>query len=425
MSALSSLETAVVEETHAIRARSIAYLVSRYPMLSMIFIIREVVQLRELGFRIEVASINPPDRAADELTRVEAAEASRTYQLKTHGIAGAARAHWMTLCTNPAGYWRGLKLVARLGGADLRRLALNFIYFSEGLMVGLWMRRNGQRHLHVHLGQQAATVGLYTRHVFQCGYSITVHGPDEFYDAQGQYLAEKIAAADFISCISFFCRSQLMKFAPYEHWKKFVVCRLGVDPNIFEPRARRAVDVFEILCVGRLTPAKGQHMLIDAVQQLAERGRPVRLRIVGEGPDGAALRAHASSIDDSGSIIFEGAVNQDHIRQLYASADVFCIPSVAEGIPVVLMEAMAMEIPCVTTHITGIPELIRDGVDGFLVAPSDLDGLTAALTRLMDDPALCERIGRNARARVIEHYNLRRNVETLATVFAERIPSES
>jgi colanic acid/amylovoran biosynthesis glycosyltransferase len=241
--------------------RSIAYLVSQYPKLSEAFILREVIQLRELGFQIDVASINSPDRNADELTEEESAEAGRTYRLKKHGLKGAAKAHFQTLLTNFIGYLRGLRLVLRLGGLDLERLAFSFAYFTEALMVGVWMSRMKHRHLHVHLGSQAATVGMYVRRTFGFGLSLTVHGPDEFYDARGQYLEQKIAAADFICCISFFARSQLMKCSPYAHWSKLVVSRLGVDPNLFLPTPIRAApEAFEILCVGRLTPAKGQHL---------------------------------------------------------------------------------------------------------------------------------------------------------------------
>ena len=400
---------------------SLAYLFSQYPMLSMTFVIREVRQLRKMGFHIDTASINPPDRTQEGLTAEEAEEAARTYHLKTHGPAGI-KAHCQTFFSNFSGYCRGLRLVMRLGGLDLKRLAFNFMYFTEALMVGVWMKRTKKRHLHVHLGQQAATVGMYVRQTFNVGFSITVHGPDEFYDARGQYLEQKIAAADFICCISFFCRSQLMKLSPHIHWKKLVVSRLGVDPAVFSPRPGRAEpDVFEILCVGRLTPAKGQHILIDAMDRLSQQGRRVKLRIVGQGQDEPSLRKRAARLENPECIVFEGAVNQDRIRTLYQAADVFCIPSFAEGIPVVLMEAMAMEIPCVTTHITGVPELIRNGLDGLLVAPSDLEGLTEALARLMDDAALRERIAKSGRARVMEHYDLSRSVEKLASIFSERI----
>ena len=276
--------------------RSLAYLLSQYPMLSMIFVLREVLQLREMGFHLDVASINMPDRAPEGLTAEELAESSQAYHLKKHALKDGLLSHLRTLFTNTPGYVRGLLLMALLGGFDPRKLLLNFMYFSEALMVGVWMRRVGQKHLHVHLGSQAATVGLYVKHVFKVGLSITVHGPDEFYDAPGMYLAEKIEAADFICCISFFARSQLMKLSPYIHWKKLVVSRLGVDPAVFSPRpARPAPAVCEILCVGRLTSAKGQHILLDAVGKLAQQGRQVRLRFVGQGPDEKSLKALAAS----------------------------------------------------------------------------------------------------------------------------------
>jgi glycosyltransferase involved in cell wall biosynthesis len=388
----------------------------------MAWLLREVLLLRKMGLRIDVAAVNAPDRPMDKMTVDEATEAKNAYHLKSHGLLGAAKAHLLALLKHPVGYMKGLRLVASLGGLDIKSLAFNFMYFTEGLMVGVWMERIGLCHLHVHLASQGATVGLYVQRVFGFGLSITAHGPDEFYDASGQYLAQKVAAADFICCISYFARSQLMRLSPYVHWHKLVVARLGVDAMVFAPRPSRiAPEPFEILCVGRLTPSKGQHLLISAMERLTEQGRSVRLRFVGDGPDATSLREQAAKLENPEAVVFEGAVNQDRIRELYRMADAFCIPSFAEGIPVVLMEAMAMEIPCVSTHITGIPELIRNGVDGLLVAPSDLDGLIAALSSLMDDAELRERLGKSGRQRVVEHYDLNRSVQTLAGIFAVRV----
>ncbi len=391
-------------------------------MLSMIFIIREVVQLRARGFNIDVASINAADRSTEGLTAVEANEAALTHYIKPQGARGALMAHWQTLRRDWRGYLRGLRLVFELGRTDLRDVFYNLMYFTEALMVGVWMQRRGQQHLHAHLGAQAATVAMYVKAVFGFGFSITVHGPDEFYDAPGQYLGRKVEMADFIVCISHFARSQLMKLSAYEHWHKLEVSRLGVDPSVFLPRPFEAnPEVFEIICVGRLCPAKGQHILVEAVEQLLLEGRSVRLRIVGDGPDRASLERHVHRLGRQREIIFEGAVNQDRIRNLYARAHIFSMPSFAEGIPVVLMEAMSMEIPCVTTRITGIPELIRDGIDGLLVAPSSVDELAAALGRLMDDAELRETLGHNGRLRVVEHYDLEKNVGRLGDIFQRRL----
>lgn len=402
--------------------RSIAYLISTYPALSMIFVLREIVELRKLGFHIETASINRPDRPLKKMTEQEAEEAGNTYCVKRAGAIAALAAHLRTLFQCPAGYLRGVLLVHRLSGLDLKRFFFHAMYFTEAAMLGHWMHRKGLHHLHTHLAQQAATVGLYTKTIFRTGFSITVHGPDEFYDARPQLLGRKAAAADFLCCITSFARSQMMQQSAFRNWSKMIVVPLGVDPELFTPPpARPTPEVFEILCVGRLVAAKAQHMLIDAVERLAAEGRKVRLRLVGAGPDEASLKVHTARLDHPNTVLFEGPVNQDRIRALYAQADIFSLPSFAEGLPVVLMEAMAMEIPCVTTYIAGIPEMIRDGVDGLLVPASDLEALVAALARLMDDEKLRRKIAKNGRKRIVERYNLTKNVERLARVFSELI----
>ena len=157
-------------------------------------------------------------------------------------------------------------------------------------------------------------------------------------------------------CISFFARSQLLQVSGSRDWHKFHVARLGVDTSLFRPSPfRPAPETFEILCVGRLVPTKGQRILIDALGHLVRAGRPVRLTLVGGGPERGSLEQHAARQGLAEHVTFTGAVNQDAIQTLYAAADIFALASFAEGIPVVLMEAMALEIPCVATAITAFP----------------------------------------------------------------------
>jgi glycosyltransferase involved in cell wall biosynthesis len=213
-----------------------------------------------------------------------------------------------------------------------------------------------------------------------------------------------------------------MHLSPPSQWHKFEICPLGVDPERYLP-VRRSLSArpFTILCVGRLTPAKGQQILIEACRHLHQCGRQLRLVLVGSGPDEARLKAAVAANGLEQVVRFTGALNQAEVRAWYARADAFALASFAEGIPVVLMEAMASAIPCVSTRITGIPELIRDGEDGLLVTPSDTDELAAALARLMDDAPLRHYLGRSGRARVQQKYSLTRNVERLGGVFAARL----
>jgi colanic acid/amylovoran biosynthesis glycosyltransferase len=404
---------------------NLGYLISRYPSITHTFILREVVELRRLGFHIDVASINVPDRKTSDLTAEEQVEAASTFYVKAAGATGALRAHTKLLLRNPAAYFRGLLFAARLGGTDARRVGMNCLYFIEAIMVGQWMKSLGLKHLHVHFANPAATVGLIVTKTFPFTFSITVHGPDEFYDVPGCLLTEKFVAAKLVCAIGMFARSQIMKICDSSLWGKIEVTPLGVDSGVFQPCASsHDGKVFEVICVGRLVPAKGQHVLLAAIAQLRSTGRNVVLRLVGDGPDRNALEASARRLRIKDSVIFEGAVNQDRIRGLYATADIFALASFAEGIPVVLMEAMAMEIPCVSTSITGIPELIRDSIDGLLVAPSDVDALASAIARLMDDSELRNRLGTAGRRRVLDKYNLGRNIVRLGEVFDAYLSKE-
>lgn len=400
----------------------IAYLVSTYPAVSHTFILREVRGLRRENFDIRVASINSPDCSADGMTPEEREETAAAFYIKKAGLRGAARAHLDVLLKSPASYFAGLWFALGLAGADLRRLIYAFFYFSEALIVGRWMASQGRRHLHVHFANAAATVGLIASRTFPIEFSFTVHGPDEFYDAPGLRLAEKIAGASFACCIGQFARSQLMKLSPPSQWNKFAIAPLGVDPQLFAPRPfRPSPALLEILCVGRLVPSKGQHVLIAAIDRLVKTNPNVRIRLVGNGPDRESL-ANAIAANNLGRhVVLEGSISQDRILDYYRQADIFVLASFAEGIPVVLMEAMAMEIPCVSTFVAGIPELIRSGIDGILVPPSDECALAEALKRLIDDPALRRRLGVAARRRIMQKYDLDQNIARLAEIFTDRI----
>jgi glycosyltransferase involved in cell wall biosynthesis len=309
-----------------------------------------------------------------------------------------------------------------LGGSDIKRLLYHIFYLAEALLLGQWMRSQGATHLHVHFATPAASVGMLVKTVFGYSFSFTVHGPDEFYDAAGYKLPEKILAADFIFCISHYARSQVMKLSPVQAWPKFDVCRLGVDPQRFVPEPKALTGgVCQLLCVGRLAPAKGQAILLAAVAELQRQGVEVKLTLVGMGPDADSLRQYAADLQISQFVTFTGAVDQDHILDYYRAADIFVLPSFAEGLPVVLMEAMAMEIPCITTAITGVPELINSGVNGLLVPASDTEGLTAAIKQLVADPAFRQQLGKAGRQKVLADYELHKNTRHLFEALQRRM----
>jgi len=391
--------------------------VSQYPAANHTFILREILQLRRMGLDIRVASIGTPDRPFERLTADEQKEQSATFYVKSAGVARVLAATLRMFFSRPLAYVSTLIYALRLASFDMRAALFNFLYFAEALIVADWMRRERLSHVHMHF---TSTVGLLARRLLPMRTSVTMHGPDEFTEPSRFYLRQKIEAFDLLCTISEYGQSQLMRFSENTQWSKFRVCRLGVDPAVYVPRPpRENPSPAEILFVGRLAPVKGPHILIAALDLLVREGRPVQLRFAGDGPHRAELERDVGQRGLQRHVIFEGWQNADAVLALYQQADIFALPSFAEGIPVVLMEAMAMEISCVTTWITGIPELIRNEVDGLLVAPSNEKQLAAALARLLDDPELRVRLGKSARQRVLENFDLNRNTALLAAAFRE------
>jgi glycosyltransferase involved in cell wall biosynthesis len=405
--------------TYDINLTRFAYLVSQYPAFNHTFILREIRSLRQQGFSIAVISIRACDRPPERLTVEEREELDLTWYVKPLGWAGLLAQAALVALTRPGGFVAGLAHAWRLAGPNPVTLARYSFYFLEAAAAARRLHQQGIPHFHVHF---SSTVGLLMTSIYPLTMSMTIHGPDEFNDPVGFHMAEKVSASKLVAAISSFCRSQLMRFSRPQDWDKFAVSRLGVDPAIFAPRPHRPnPERFEFLCVGRLAPAKAQLILIRACGLLAQRGRVFRLRIIGEGPDRPVLEAEIRRQNLGGAVVLTGALNQDEVRALYQECDVFTLGSFAEGVPVVLMEAMAMEIPCISTYIAGIPELITDGVDGLLVPASDGEALAAAIERLMDDVPLRHRLGSAGRRRVQETYDLGRNVQQLGELFRRRL----
>ncbi len=401
----------------------LAYLLSRYPAISHTFFLHEVLGLRARGMEIVTASINRPDRAVKDLPAVEAAEAKTTFYVKDGRTWAAVWCVLTTVVMFPGVALRGLGAVLRLPGLTLRRRGFWLFYLLEALLVGRWMKREGVGHLHVHFGGPVASVGMLVGVAWGLPYSLTIHGPEELLNVDAYQLREKVRGAKFVFCISDFCRSQLCQLVPAAEWGKFEVMRLGVDPLILTPshRSGEGERTLELVCTGRLVPEKGHRILLEALVLLRERGVTLRTMLVGGGPEMQALRDFVAAHRLEEQVTFTGALSHaatlTHVRR----ADIFALASFAEGIPVALMEAMSLAVPCVSTSIAGIPELIRTGLDGLLVPPANTCALADALETLARDGRMRKALGSSARQRVIARYNLPLNQELLAHGFAEKM----
>lgn len=395
-----------------------AYLVSCYPAVSHTFILREIQGLRALGHTIFTASINAPDRAPEAMEAYEKQEAQNTFFVKAQGALGALMALLYWCIRSPGRLWRTLGLGLGLGknGSWLYGLA----YVAEAALVARWMRQHGLQFLHVHFGSVGATVGVLVKRLTNCHLSYTIHGPDEFDDVFGQHLPLKMQEADGVICISQFAKGQLMRISHPDNWPKLQVCRLGVDPAQFTYSVRPLRETpAKLLCVGRLSSAKAQILIVQACAQLRDEGLDFALTMVGDGPDRTRIEQAVARLKLEQHIHLTGSLNQEAVRAHFARADIFVLASLAEGIPVVLMEAMSSGVPCVSTPVNGIPELIQHECTGLLATPGDISSLASQLRGLIQEPELRRSLAEAAREKVLADFDLGRNVARLSSLFSQ------
>ncbi len=401
--------------------KRIAYLCSEYPAISHTFIFREIESLRQQGFQVLPVSIR---RTANlhQMTAAEQDEAAHTYTLKEVPFRTGLKALWRTIVRHPRGLMHMLKLSATFCLTGPKNPYKAFGYLAEAILLGDWLERQQITHLHEHFANPTALVALLIKQGYGIGYSLSVHGPDIFYQVDSSLLQKKTSAAEFVRCISHFSRSQLWRISPLQDWDKFHIVGCGVDPESYHPRDRKSTTGNQLLCVGRLCPAKGQHILLEACRQLKEQQIDFQLTFVGDGEDRLSLEQLTCDYGLQEQVTFTGVLGQTEVRDHYNQADIFVLPSFAEGVPVVLMEAMAKEIPVVTTRITGIPELVEDGHNGLLATPGDCADLTRQLTRLLRDKKLAEELGKRGRVTVSDRYNQRTNNLILGQIMTRMEP---
>ena len=396
----------------------IAYLISQYPAINHTYILGEIQGLRKQGLTVDTISISAPDRPPSELSEVEKAEQAGTFYIKQRGVVATAAAHLSLLLRAPLRYLGGLTFALRMSGFTPAELPRWLLFFVQAALVGRQMEKLGLNRLHVHY---ASSVGLLVGRLFPIQVSHTIHGSAEFENPRTFRLFEKVHYAPMICTISRYGRSQVWRFSDPEHWGKVKVCPLGVDVRRFHQGEERHRNdgVFELITVGQLAPAKGQHIMVEAISLLRQRGMPVRLRLVGDGVLRRSLEEQAKRLGVEANVVFAGFCNNARLAGLYRDADVFVMSSFAEGLPVAMMEAMAMGLPCIASRITGIPELVADGETGILVTPSDAAELAAAVERLHNDRALRQQMGEAGRRKVELEYNIETNTARLAQILQD------
>lgn len=394
----------------------VGYVINTYPRPSQTFIRREILALESSGLPITRFAMR---RDPQPVTSAEdRAEQAQTEYVLDRGAMALGLALARAVLRRPRALIAALR-TGGMGGAGRGPLR-QVIYLAEAALIVRRCQQLGLTHLHAHFGTNSADVVRYARLLGGPGYSITVHGPEEF-DAPGNLaLHDKIADARFVVAVSDFGRSQLARWAPFDAWQRLKVVHCGIDPQMFtEPRALPpgpGPDMpLRLVCIGRFAEQKGQMMLLEA---LAQARCPVHLTLVGDGPLAPEIRASIARLGLSDRVSLPGWLDEAQVREALACAHVMVMPSFAEGLPVALMEAMAAARPCIATYIAGIPELMIDGQTGWLVPAGSAEALARAVETAADTPPQrLAQIGLAARDRALARHDITTEAARLAALF--------
>lgn len=363
----------------------LAYLVNQYPKGSHTFIRREITALEALGIPVERLAIRSPDETL--VDPADRAEASRTHVcLAQHPLRLAGALIWMAIA-RPRGFLRAFRMTVSMHRTSERGLVRHLAYLVEAAYLAWRLGRDGIAHLHVHFGTNAAAVARLVRALGGPGYSMTVHGPGEFDAPIGLSLGAKLADARFVVAISHYCSAQLRRWTPPEHWPKIALVRCAVDESFLGSHAPIDPNSQLLVNVGRLTPQKGQLLLLEAFEDVLRDHPLASLLLVGDGEMRPLIESAIASAALAGRVRLSGWLPEDEVRKAILASRALVLPSFAEGLPVVLMEALALGRPVIATPVAGVPELIRPGESGWIVPVGDRDELAAAMKAALGSPA--------------------------------------
>jgi colanic acid/amylovoran biosynthesis glycosyltransferase len=405
----------------------VTYLLTNYPSISHTFIAEEIDALRDQGVHVRPVAIN----VVREIDRVGAEVQERerdTVYLKSTPKLRAVYITFALVLRHP----RLLVIPLKLGRSDVRTMGRWYLQLVEAIILERYMRSIGSRHVHAHFGFATATIAMFAARVSQVvsprrslTWSMTIHGWHEFTAEQDARLALKLGSAEFTAAVSDFTRSQLFRIAKPEHWSRVHVVRCGIDLTRFSRRPAVPTGRPRVIVIARLSPEKGHLVLLEAVAALRSRGLTCDLEVVG--PDYndylQVLRARSVELEIEDCVHFAGGLPSFEVAARLVGASVFCLPTFAEGLPIVLMEAMARGVPVVSTYIAGIPELAVDGRTARVVPAGRADLLADALADLLTDQAMVVRLTEKARQTVVERHNVHSNVRKLAELFAGIVQS--
>jgi len=383
-------------------------------MVSHSFIRREILALEAHGF--EVARIALRGWAEELPDPVDRSEQARTRYVLRRGIIPVLIDTLRVMVRSPRRFGRALGQAVRIGRRSDRPLPYHLIYLAEACHVLYWVRRSACARVHAHFGTNSAEVVMLTRLLGGPEYSFTVHGPDEFMAPMG--LDEKIHHAAFVVAVSCFGRSQLYLRSQHRDWPKIHVVHCGLESSFHDQASSAAPVDPRLVCVGRLCVAKGQLLLIEAAALLMHAGIECELVLAGDGPLRGEIETLVKRLDLGSRVRVTGWISSQRVRAEILAARALILPSFAEGLPVVLMEAMALRRPVLSTYVAGIPELVIPGENGWLFPAGSIEDLVSAMASCLSmHPTELSRMGESGYARVMARHSIDRESTKLAKLF--------
>ncbi len=398
----------------------IGYILNTYPAPSHSFIRREIRALERRGVAVQRFAMRPFDGALPDPTDRE--EAAATDHVLSHGFGAMLWAVFLVGLRAPLRIYRALGLALLAARKSEAGLVKHLIYFFEAAYVARRVVELNVDRLHAHFGTNAATVAMLVAEMTGKPFSFTVHGPEEFDKPAAIALPMKIRRADFVVAISSYGRSQLCRQVEYRHWARIKVVHCGVEPGHYNTaRPLSSTRPVTLVNVGRFSEQKGQMLLIEAMAEVQRRGVEVRLQLVGDGELRRTLERAIAQAGLGHCVTLTGWLDEAGVRRAIEAAHALVLPSFAEGLPMVVMEALVAARPVIATWVAGIPELMQDQRTGWLVPPGDALALAEAITDLATstDEKL-RRMGTTGRARVLMRHNIDVEAGKLAALFTQR-----
>lgn len=361
----------------------LAYFTNQYPAVSHTFIRREIRAIEALDIKVLRYALRPGENLIDPEDKRE--EKSTSYILG-NGVGNIILNLVAALLTRPLAMSEIFRQAFKIGWHSERGVLRHLVYVAEATVLAHWCRRDAVSHLHAHFGTNSAAIAMMASRLSGTTYSFTAHGPEEFDKQLFIGLAEKIRHSSFVVAVCSYGRSQLYRSVERKYWHKIHVVHCGLEPAVFAAATAAPTSVLRLVFIGRLSEQKGALLLVEAAQRLAAQGQDFELVIAGDGEMRGDIESLIKSYKLETKVRIIGWIDAQQVRRELLAARALVLPSFAEGLPVVIMEALALKRPVISTYIAGIPELVRPGAHGWLVPAGDVDALADAMRECLHAP---------------------------------------